>query len=91
MKISEEKKRKILEQILSYLYSVSPKPVFTAHIAREIARDEEFIKKLLKDLKKQGLIVEIKKNSEGKIYIKRSRWKLSEKTYNIYKSKQNMF
>lgn len=91
MKISEEKKEKILEQILSYLYSISPKPAFTAHIAKEIARDEEFIKKLLKKLKKDDLIVEIKKNSHGKIYLKRSRWKLSDKTYNIYRSKQNMF
>lgn len=91
MKISEEKKEKILEQILSYLYSISPKPAFTAHIAKEIARDEEFIKKLLKKLKKDNLVVEIRKNSQGKIYLKRSRWKLSDKTYNIYRSKQNMF
>lgn len=91
MKISDEKKEKIFEQILSYLFSISPKPVYTAHIARELARDEEFIKKLLKELKKQKLIIEIKKNSQGKIYLKRSRWKLSNKTYNVYRSKQSMF
>jgi hypothetical protein len=88
MKISDEKKEKIYEQILALLYSVSPKPLFTMNIAKEIARDEEFIKTLLLNLKKKDLIIEIKKNPRGKFYLKRSRWKLTEKTYQIYKSHQ---
>ncbi len=88
MFISKEKKEKISEQILAYLYSINPKPAFTYHIAREIARDEEFVKNLLLDLKKKGFVVEISKNSAGKEYIKRSRWKLSEQIYLIYKQKQ---
>ena len=89
MKISEIKKEKISEQILAYLFSMNPKPIFTSHIAHEIARDEEFVKKLLLQLKKKNLIVEIKKNSEGISYRKRSRWKLSDKIYSVYKEKQN--
>jgi len=85
MKIYEEKRKKISEQILAFLYSNMPKPIFTSHIAREIARDEEFVKKLLLNLKKQNLVNEIKKNSSGKEYLKRSRWNLSDKTYEIYK------
>lgn len=85
MKISEEKKEKICEQILGYLYSINPKPLFTINIAKEVARDEEFTKKLLIYLKKKSLIVEIKKNSMGKEYLKRSRWKLSEAAYSHYK------
>ena len=88
MKISQAKKEKISEQILAFLYSINPKPVFTAHIAREIARDEEFIKKLLLDLKKKKLITEIKKNPKGIDYIRRSRWKLTDKAYEIYKESQ---
>jgi hypothetical protein len=88
MYISKEKKEKISEQILAYLYFTNPKPLFTFHIAREIARDEEFVKSLLKDLKKKDFVVEITKNPQGKDYIKRSRWKLSEKTYSFYKQKQ---
>lgn len=53
MEISEKNKQKISEQILAYLYSVNPKAVFTVQIARELARDEEFIKKLLISLKKK--------------------------------------
>ncbi len=85
MKISEEKRKKISEQILAFLYSNMPKSLFTSHIARDVARDEEFTKKLLLDLKKQSLVNEIKKNSSGKEYLKRSRWKLSDKAYEIYK------
>lgn len=88
MYISKEKKERISEQILAYLYLTNPKPIFTFHIAKEIARDEEFVKKLLKDLKKKEFIIEITKNPQGKEYLKRSRWKLSEKAYLIYKQNQ---
>jgi hypothetical protein len=88
MKISLEKKEKISEQILAFLYSVSPKPVFTVVIAKEMARDEEFVKKLLIELRNKALVVEIKKNPSGTPYIKRSRWKLSEQAYSYYKKRQ---
>ena len=89
MKISLKKREKISEQILAYLYSISPKLVFTFNIAQEIARDEEFVKSLLIELKKKGLIVEIKKNPKGINYLKRSRWKLSDNVYKIYKEGQS--
>lgn len=85
MRISEEKKKRISEQILALLYTNNPRAKFTSHIAKEIARDEEFTKKLLNTLKKQSLIIEINKNSSGKEYKKRSRWRLSDKAYKIYK------
>jgi hypothetical protein len=89
MKISIDKKNKIYEQILTTLFLNSPKPLFTFEIAKELARDEEFIKKLLFDLKEKQLIKEIKKNSLGKEYLRRSRWVLSDKIYEFYKKKQN--
>ena len=85
MKISKEKREKISEQILAYLYSINPKPAFTAHIAREMARDEEFMKDLLMNLKEKKLVTEIKKNPKGVQYLRRSRWKLSDKVYQAYK------
>ena len=88
MRISEKKKEKIFEQILAYLYSINPKPSFTLHIAQEIARDEEFVKKMLLELKKRTLVVEIKKNPKGIDYTRRSRWRLSDKSYEIYKQNQ---
>jgi len=89
MKISEQKKEKISEQILALLYSISPKPLFTLNIAKEIARDEEFVKALLLQLKKKEFIIEIKKNPKGLPYLRRSRWKLSDAVYQAYKKHQN--
>ncbi len=88
MKISDQKKEKISEQILALLYSISPKPLFTLNIAKEIARDEEFVKTLLLELKKKELIIEIKKNPKGLLYLKRSRWQLSDAVYQVYKEHQ---
>lgn len=90
MKISNEKKEKISEQILAFLYSIAPKAEYTSNIAKEIARDEEFVKNLLQELKKKNLISEIKKNSKGKDYSRRSRWKIGEMAYKIYKQKQGV-
>ena len=91
MKISNKKKEKIKEQILSYLFLENPKSIYTAHIAQEIARDEEFIKKLLLELKDKGLVLEIKKNKQGLNYKRRARWRLSEQAYNHYKNSQQSF
>ena len=88
MKISEEKKEKVSEQILAFLYSVSPKLVFTSHIAQELARDEEFTKKLLLKLNKQNLVIRITKNPQGVPYLKRSRWKISDAAYQAYSKHQ---
>lgn len=88
MKISEEKKKKITEQILAQLYNNGPRPLFTAHIAKEIARDEEFVKKLLLDMEKNKLVIKIDKNPQGIKYVKRIRWRLSNKAYDIYHSRQ---
>jgi predicted transcriptional regulator with HTH domain len=88
MKISQEKIDKISEQILYLLYSINPKSLFTSYIAKEIARDEEFVKKILLNLKLTKLVVEIKKNFKGDTYLRRSRWKISNIAYQIYQDHQ---
>ena len=86
--ISEQKKEKISEQILHYLFGIFPKQVFTSEIARELARDEEFTKILLQELEKKQLIIKIDKNPEGIQYSRRLRWRISNKSYDIYKKAQ---
>lgn len=83
-KISKEKRDRIQEQILQFLFQIFPKQVFTSDIAVEIARDEEFIKELLQDLEKKELVVKVDKNSEGINYLRRARWRLSNKIQEIY-------
>ena len=85
MKISQKKQDKISEQILAHIFSKNPQALFTSHIAAEIARDEEFIKRLLLELKSKKLVIKIKKNPKGIDYIRRSRWRLSEAAYSAYK------
>jgi predicted transcriptional regulator with HTH domain len=84
--ISALKKEKISEQILAYLFASSPESKFTSEIAREVARDEEFTKALLISLLKKSLLVQIKKNSSGKDYQRRIRWRLSSGAYEAYKN-----
>ena len=86
MKISDTKKTKISEQILAFLYSLTPKPEFTSKISAEIARDEEFVKKILSDLKQKNLVIEVKRNPQGEQYARRSRWRLTDAAYNAYKN-----
>jgi predicted transcriptional regulator with HTH domain len=88
-KISKQKKDRISEQILHYLFSVSPEAKFTADIAREVARDEEFTKFILQDLKSKTLVTEVNKNPSGINYLKRQRWILSSKTFEFYAKSQN--
>lgn len=87
--ISQSKKDKISEQILHYLFAVSPESRFTVDISREIARDEEFTKSLLKDLESKKLVIPITKNSQGKAYARRLRWRLSNEAFEAYKKHQS--
>ena len=86
--ISNKKREKISEQILHYLFSVSPLAKFTSEIAKEIARDEEFTKSILKELKTKSLVIEVNKNPFGFDYIRRQRWLLSPQAYEAYKAHQ---
>ena len=88
MRISKEKRDKISEQILALLYSKSPQSIFTSQIAKEIARDEEFVKGLILELKKRNLVIGINKNPRGATYLKRMRWRLSDSAYEAYKNYQ---
>ena len=87
-KISDQKIEKISEQILFHLYSIFPKQIFTSDIAKEIARDEEFTKKLLEKLEKKELVIKIDKNPQGFQYSRRLRWRISNRAHNIYKKHQ---
>ncbi len=83
-RISNTKIEKISEQILSYLFHIFPRPVFTSDIAVELARDEEFIKTLLFDLLKKEFVIKIDKNPQGVKYSRRLRWRISNKAYSAY-------
>jgi hypothetical protein len=84
MKLSKEKRDRISEQVLAFLYQSFPHARFTAEVAKEIARDEEFIKNILFELKDKNLVMAVKKNEAGKDFIRRIRWQLSAPAYKAY-------
>jgi len=84
MRISQEKQKKIKESILLLLFN-SPKALFTASVAKELARDEEFTKRLLIELENQGLVKKVNKDDKGRPYKKRVKWTLTPKAYEAYK------
>ncbi|MAH49378.1 hypothetical protein CMI37_26375 [Candidatus Pacearchaeota archaeon] len=86
--ISQTKQQKIQEQILFHLYSIFPKQVFTSDIAKELARDEEFTKTLLLELEKKQLVIKITQNPKGIVYLRRLRWRISNKAHEIYAKHQ---
>jgi len=88
MRISKQKRDKISEQILATLYHNFPRQLFTAEIARETARDEEFTRTLLEELHSKNLVVPIKKNPKGILFSRRIKWRLSNKAYEAYKNHQ---
>lgn len=87
MRLSKEKRDKISEQVLSLLYHSFPKQLFTSEVSKEIARDEEFVKNLLFELKEKNLVLAIKKNETGKFFIRRIRWQLTSPAYQAYHQK----
>ena len=87
-RISEKKIKRIKEIILSFLFHNSPKAFFTYGIAQEIARDEEFCKRLLQELSKEELVVKVDKNSKGIKYLRRERWRLTNKAFKAYSELQ---
>ncbi len=84
-KISDKKRIRIKEDIIAFLFEVSPQPMYTSKIAEELCRDEEFIKQLLYELYKEKLVMKISKNTKGKPFLARRKWQLSKSTYNAYK------
>ncbi len=87
-RISEEKRQKISEQILFHLYTVFPKQIFTAEVAKEVARDEEFTKRILIEMEKRGLIIRVDRNPDGIKYELRLRWRISNKAQIAYSQMQ---
>jgi len=84
-KISDHKKEKIKELILSVLFDNSPKSLYTSKIADEIIRDEEFTLIILEELYKKKLIKRITKNNKGEEYLARKKWQLTTAAYDAYK------
>jgi DNA-binding Lrp family transcriptional regulator len=79
-RISQEKIKKIKEAIIALLFSRFPYAMSTAAIARELARDEEFIKAILLEMEKEKFLKRVGN------YARKIEWQLSESVYSTYKN-----
>jgi len=73
VRLSDKTTTLLKNDILAILYESSLKPMYTSHIATELRRDNEFVLKLLLELKKEKLVREIKKGKRGD-YLARKKW-----------------
>ncbi len=75
------------DDIMSILYDDPLKPKFTNEIALDIRRDNEFTKILLLEMEQLGYVERLKKDNQGKLFIRRIKWKLPDKIIKIYDNK----
>jgi len=81
-KIGANKRDKIKEEILRFLYDEYPAFHFTNKISYELARNNEFVLGLMKEMVKNELVSFMKdKGGRGE----RVKWKLKEEVYQKYK------
>ena len=73
VRLSDKTRTLLKNDILAILYESSLKPMYTSHIATELRRDNEFVLKLLLELKKEKLVKEVKKGRSGD-YLARKKW-----------------
>jgi len=84
--ISKKKVEKIKEEILSVLFEAGLRGMFTKQISDEIARNDEFVLKLLLELEKQNVIKQIRNTKKGTQFIRRKQWTMTDKAYETYKT-----
>ena len=81
-KISDGRIEKIKEEVLRILYECYPEFKYTYEISDSMLRDDQFILKLLHDLKKISLVTSFEE-SKGR-NIKR-KWSLTKPSFEKYK------
>ena len=75
VRLSERTIKLLKEDILAILYERPLVPLFTYRISQELRRDNEFTKKLLLLLKKDGFVEEIAQGKKGN-FLARRKWKI---------------
>ena len=79
--ISDNKKEKIKGDILRLLYDEYPKMFYTYEIADTLLRNDEFILKLLLELRRNKAVHGIEENKGNKI---KRKWGMNVIIYNTY-------
>ncbi len=75
-RLRSETRGLLKDDVIAVLYDVSPKSLFASEIALELRRDKEFVKGLLLELEKIGVVERVLKGYHGNVYTKRIRWRI---------------
>jgi|TARA_Y100000310_G_scaffold72227_1_gene68247 DNA-binding MarR family transcriptional regulator len=78
-RLSDKTVEKIKNDILYVLYEAKLNGMFTKHIGDEIARDDELILRLLKDMENANLVKRISN------FKRRVKWVMTEEAYSKYR------
>jgi len=84
VRLSEKTIKLLEDDIISILYENSLNALFTNQIADELRRNNEFTKKLLLELKKEGLVEEVVKNKKGQEYLRNKKWRIPSKVLKAF-------
>lgn len=83
-KVSKKREEKIKEEILSLLYE-NITGLSTYKIGEELLRDDEFILRMMQELKEKGLVKPLAKSPRGRDYKTKKVWALSKEAFEAYK------
>jgi len=86
-KISQGKTEKIKEEILLKLYENYPAFLYTYQVSDLMLRDDEFVLKLLNQLKEINLVTCLEESNGKKI---KKKWGLTPEVYSKYKELLNI-
>jgi len=85
-KLSQDSIKTVKANIIRLLYDEYPKSLSATAIGKYEARDKQFVLRLLLELEKDNLIKTIKKTNQGKPFLKKQKWTLTDKYFNFYKN-----
>ena len=83
-RISDKNIEKIKNEILYLLYESKLNGLFTKKIADELARDDEFVLRLLNGLEKDKIVKTVNSHLKSN-FIRRKKWVMTEEAYKKYK------
>jgi hypothetical protein len=84
-RVSKKTFDKVAEDALAVLYDNYPAAVSTRIVAGEIARDKQFIARVLEYLRGKGFVEKwTKSKSSGEDYARWMKWRLTKQAYEKY-------
>ena len=84
VKLSKKTVELLKDDIISILYERSLVPMSAYEICVELRRNNEFTKKLLLELEEDGLVREVGKNSDGRVYLRNKKWMIPAKVLKAF-------